>query len=110
MRLEHVARINISAQTRKELERLLRYYENLGNLSAAKRIMAILAVAAGNTYSKIVSIFKVSEESIRLWIKIFLLKGPEGLKSKKITGSPSKLTKSQKEKLEKFIIECPAAA
>ncbi|MDI6791458.1 MAG: IS630 family transposase [bacterium] len=110
MRLELGARISLSAQTRKKLEELLRYYENLGNLSAAKRIMAILAVVDGNTYSKITSILKVCAESIRLWIKTFLLKGPEGLKSKKIPGRPSKLTKSQKEKLEKFIIEGPAAA
>lgn len=103
-------RITIEKQTRKKLEELLQYYENIGDLPGAKRIMAILAVVDGNTYSKITSILKVCEESIRLWVKAFLLKGSDGLRSKKIPGRPPKLIKSQKEELEKIIIEGPAAA
>ena len=45
----------------------------------AKRIMAILAVADGILYSVIAAMLKVSEESIRLWVKAFLLRGVEDL-------------------------------
>ncbi|MBU2462204.1 IS630 family transposase [bacterium] len=89
---------------------MLSQAENRGDLNTAKRVMAILAVVGGNTYSKIASILKVCEESIRLWVKAFLLKGLEGLKSKKIPGRPPGLTKSQKKKLDKIITEGPTAA
>lgn len=103
-------RISLSNQTRKELEKLLRQSESRGDLNTAKRAMAILAVVGRNTYSKIASILKVCEESIRLWVKAFLLKGLKGLKSKKISGRPPKLTKFQKKELDKTITKGPAAA
>lgn len=53
---------------------------------------------------------KVSEESIRLWVKALLLKGIEGLKSKKSPGRPGKLTRTQKRELDDLITDGPAKA
>ena len=103
-------RITIGNQTLMQLEKMLRQSENRGDLRTAKRIMAVVAVADGNKYSNIGTILKVCEESIRLWVRDFLLKGPEGLKSSKIPGKPPKLTKSQKRELDKIITEGPIAA
>ena len=104
-------RISVRSETRNKLEKVLYQAENRGDLrTAAKRIMAILAVLDAVPYTKIASILKVSQESIRLWVKAFLLKGVEGLKSTKPPGKPSKLTKTQRKELDRIITEGPAKA
>ena len=76
-----------------------------------KRILAILSVTDGTPYSLIAEIIQVNEESIRLWVNIVLLKGIDGLKSKKgSAGRPPKLTKTQRKELDKLITEGPVKA
>lgn len=75
-----------------------------------KRILALMAVSDGILYSVIAANLKVTEESIRLWVNAVLLKGLNGLKSKKSPGRPSKLTKTERKKLAKLITEGPAKA
>ena len=72
--------------------------------------MAILAVANGTLYSTVADTLKVSEETIRLWINALLLKGIEGIKDKKPSGRPPKLTKTQRKELYKLISEGPEKA
>ncbi len=102
--------IVLKSKTRRELENIYQSARKRGDIATMKRIMAILGVAKINTYSTISSILKISEEAIRLWIKLFLLKGAKGLESKKGPGRPSKLTKSQKKELDKLITEGPEKA
>jgi transposase len=106
----HRARITLKVQTFIELHRMLRGAENAGNLNTAKRILAVLAVADETPFSTIATTLNVSEESIRLWVNMFLVKGVEGLRPKKPTGRPSKLTKTQKRELDKLITEGPTKA
>jgi transposase len=94
-------------QTRKKCIQLLQQAQNNGDLRGAKRIMAILAVADGARYSVIASTLKVSEESIRLWINAFLLKGIKSFIYKKPSGRPSKLTKAQRKQLDQLICQGP---
>ena len=89
---------------------MLHQARNSGNFPMIKRILAVLAVSEGTTYSMIATTLKVSKESIRLWTNTLLLKGLNGLKSKKAPGRPSKLTKTQRNELESLIIEGPAKA
>jgi transposase len=89
---------------------MLNHAQNAGNLAMAKRILAVLAVSDRTPYSIIATTLKVSKESIRLWVNTLLLKGVEGLKSKKSSGRPSKLTKTQRKELESLIIQGPAKA
>jgi transposase len=103
-------RLSLANNTRKKLERLLQSARNKGDLAIVKKILTILAVVEGHAYNLISEILKVSEESIRLWIRDFLLKGPEGLIARKSPGRPSKLTKTQKKELDRIITEGPAAA
>ncbi len=72
--------------------------------------MAIFAVAENHTYAAVCSVLGVCQESVRLWVKAFLLDGPKGLRSRKSPGRPSKLTKSQRRELEAIITEGPEAA
>lgn len=103
-------RIALRNKTRRKLEKLYQSAINRGDIATVKRIMAIFAIVSRITFFKISIILKVSEESIRLWVKAFVLEGPDGLRSKKIPGRPSKLTKSQKRELDKIITDGPAAA
>lgn len=103
-------RISVRIQTRKKLEKVLYQAENKGDLHTGKRIMAILAVLDGVPYTEIASILKVSQESIRLWVNAFLLKGVGGLKSTKPPGKPSRLTKTQRKELDRIITEGPTKA
>ena len=76
----------------------------------AKRIIAVLAVSERILYSQTATMLKVSEESIRLWVKALLVSGVEGLKPKKPNGRPSKLTKTQRKELDRLITEGPTKA
>ena len=62
------------------MHELLEKAQKNGNLRSAKRIMAVLAVIDGTLYSTIAATLKISEESIRLWVKAFLLKGVKSFK------------------------------
>ena len=89
---------------------MLKVAQNSGDLRTVKRILSIMAVLDGIRYSEIASTLKISEESIRLWVKGVLLKGLSALKSKKGPGRASKLTKTQREELDKLITEGPENA
>jgi transposase len=90
---------------------MLKQAQNSGDIRTIKRIQAILAVSNGISYSVIASTMQVSEESIRTWVNIVLLKGIKSLKSKKRSaGRPPKLTKNQRKELDKLITEGPAKA
>lgn len=101
--------ISLTNSTRKRLESLLKSAKKNGNLQTVIRIKAIFAVTEQYTYKSISEILKVSVESIRLWVMLLILKGPEGLISKKKPGRPSKLTKKQKKELSKIIDKGPTA-
>lgn len=102
--------MSLRNQTRKECLNLLKSAQRNGDLRMAKRIMALLAVADGTLYSVLAATLKVNEESIRLWVNSFLLKGVAGLKSNKYSGRPPKLTKTQKKELDKIITDGPEKA
>ena len=103
-------RIQLSNQTRAEIEQMLCHAEKRGDIRTAKRLMAILAVASGCLYEDIANFLKVDVESIRIWVNKLLSMGPEGLIAKKKPGRPSKLTKTQKRQLDKMICEGPEKA
>jgi len=103
-------RISLKNQSRRKCNEMLKQAQNSGDLRTVKRILAVLAVSDGILYSVIATNLKVSEESIRLWVKALLLKGVGGLKSNKSPGRPSKLTKTQRKELDKLIAEGPAKA
>lgn len=102
--------IKIRTKNKRKLKNIYQSARKRGDIATVKRIMAILAITERNSYSTISFVLKVSEESIRLWIKRYLLEGPKGLISKKGQGRPAKLTKSQRKELDKLITEGPVKA
>jgi transposase len=96
-------RLSLSRSAREELENKLKSAERKGDIRLVKRIWAIWLVCAGYRRQEISSVLKVCEESIRLWVGAFLLKGVNGLVSRKPPGRPPNLTKTQRKELERII-------
>ena len=65
-------RLTLAPPTRKALERGLRQAEGRGDVRTAKRMMAMLAVAAGYGYAQVAALLHVSEEALRLWVKALM--------------------------------------
>jgi transposase len=103
-------RITLKSETRKELESMLTFARKRGDLRTVLRILAIFMICEGITRSVIAATLGVCQEAIRLWVGSFLLYGPQGLKSKKPWGRKSKLTKTQKKKLDQMISDGPQKA
>lgn len=103
-------RLTLYSSQRKALENRLRSAEQCGNLRSAKRILAILSLSEGLSKVEIATMLKVSTETVRLWLRAFLLRGVLGTDVKRPPGKPSKLTKSQKKELGKIIDQGPLKA
>lgn len=84
--------------------------EKSGDLPKIKRIISILLFHSKISLSVISTTLKTSQEAIRLWLKNYLLKGLQGLVSKKSPGRPSKLTKTQRKELSALIENGPLKA
>jgi transposase len=102
-------RIVLSGGQRKALVKRLAAAEKRGDVAMVKRLLAIDAIIANTSIGDVARTLQVSAEAIRLWIKQLLLVGVSGLQSNKSPGRPSKLTKTQKRKLSKWIKAGPAA-
>lgn len=94
----------------KLLNDKLRKAQAMGNIPEAKRLMAILALGNQEDVRATASILRVTVEAIHGWVKKFLLHGIHGLRSRKPTGRPSQLTKSQKKELTELIEGGPEKA
>lgn len=105
-----VHRLNISLPVRKEMTRALEAARRAGNFQMVNRILVIFALCEGVFPEQVASMFGVSLETIEKWEKLFLVYGLKGLRSKKSSGRPPKLTKSQKHQLASIIEAGPAAA
>ena len=81
-----------------------------GDIRAAKRLMAILALGDQEDIRATASILRVTVEAIHGWVKKFLLHGIQGLSSRRPPGRASKLTKSQKKELAELIEGGPEKA
>jgi len=104
--------LSLTLKQKQDLINELSNARRRGNLTVVNRITAVLAIAEnGISVENIAKIIRVSNESIRAWVKKYILLGIKGLIIlKKSPGRPSKLTKSQRKKLVKFINDGPQAA
>jgi transposase len=100
-------RIALSSRTVKALEEKRTEADKKGDLNLFKKITAILALSEEIETSVIARLLEVSMESVRIWIRDFLLKGLRSLMVIKPKGRPSKLSKTQKEELGKLIENGP---
>lgn len=103
-------RISASKAIVKDLERKMNSAKEFGNIALFRRAQALFGVLADVGYEDIATTIGVSEESIRLWVRDFLVNGVSSLTSKKPSGRPPKLTKNEKRALKKAIKDGPEAS
>ena len=104
------ARIKASKPMITKLQEKISLAYDRGDLQAFRRAQGILGVLRGDRYEDIAQIVGVTVETIRLWIKSFLVDGLNSLKFKKTRGRPPKLTREQKKQLKQAIKHGPEAA
>jgi len=99
----------LEKRTMDQLQSMLDKAKYRGDLRTVTRIKAVLALICGSPIDVVASVLRVSLESIRLWFKAFVHKGPDGLRSLTSPGRPSKLSKTQKKELDELITNGPEA-
>src|SRR5437868_11878378 len=102
-------RLTISAPLRKELQQSLKTAQRLGRLRLAIRILAILALAAGQSEQQVATAFQVSVATVQHWKLQFLCYQLKGLQDRKSPGRKAKLTKTQKQQLAALLDAGPQA-
>ncbi len=85
------------------LEKAADIARGAGDLTKLTRILSILMLKKGISLQNIADTLRVTAESIRSWLKKYLLGGIMALNSKKSPGRPPKLTKTQRKDLGKII-------
>jgi len=104
------ARLKISKVMLRNLEQKIYYSISNGNFKLYMRAKAILWITEGQSFQWIADQLKISTETIRLWLKSFMLNGIKFLQVKGGRGKPPRLTKSQKKELMKIISKSPEEA
>lgn len=99
--------LKLSKYAEKTINSSIKRAEANGDLEKAKKLLTIKLFSVGKTTVQIAEILQVSTQSIRNWLKLYILKGIRGLKNGKSPGRPPKLTKTQKKQLSKLIISGP---
>jgi len=100
--------LSLSSSQHQALIKKLNKAEATGDLRTAKRVMAVLAVAEQGTVAAVARMLNVCDESVRSWVKRYLVNGVKGLVAKRPPGRNPRLTKSQRRELSKLIERGPA--
>ena len=103
-------RFTLSSVYKKLLLSKLKNAEKIGNIRLVKHILAILALAEGKTMPEITTMLKITAETVRLWLRDYLLYGSKSLRKGKSPGRPAKLKKAEKKELAQMIEAGPQEA
>lgn len=99
--------LRLSKKQKEQLASSMNRAESAGDLAKVKRLLTILLFDMNNTVQEIKEVLQVSDQSIRKWIKTYLIKGLRGLRSGKSPGRPPKLTKKQRKELYECLKASP---
>jgi len=103
-------RIRLKSESRQSLvERLHQAYAG-GHLRLVKRIHALLYVVEGESIAAVCTLLDLGEQTVRDYIRTFIVKGVDSLSYRQPSGRPPKLTKTQRKELSDLIIAGPEAA
>jgi transposase len=103
-------RISICNSLRKSVYERLRQAYATGNLRLIRRIHALLQIADGQPLTNVAEMLNLGEQTVRDYIRAFILKGVDSLVYKRPPGRPPKLTKTQRRELAKLIEDGPEKA
>src|SRR3989338_9085336 len=104
-----MSRITVTFQTKtlNELNALRDDFEKSRNISGILRIIAITAIAAGDSIQKVADLMRTCTETIKNWINEFLWMGVSSLTPIKSTGRPKILNDSEEEIIKKILAKTP---
>jgi transposase len=100
-------KLTLQAQTINTLNSSLLDFEKSRNLGGILRIIAIKAFSRGDSHEKIADTLNTCVETIRNWIKDFLVKGTQSFYPAKSTGRPKTLNDSEMKLLKKLLEKSP---
>jgi transposase len=103
-------RIAFCAETRKALVARLQDAYASHSTRLVRRIHALLALADGTSVDQIAHLLAVGEQTIRDWLRAFLVRGGASLVYRPREGRPPKLTPSQRGELKGLVLAGPEAA
>ena len=103
-------RIRLSSSFRQSLVEQLQQAYAGGHLRLVKRIHALHYVVDGKSEAEVSDLLHLGEQTVRDYIRTFILRGVDSLSDKQPSGRPPKLTKTQRKELADLIIAGPEAA
>lgn len=103
-------RIQVNHQILKSLYERLQQAYALGQLRLVKRIHAILSIVDGKDVSEVAEILNLSGQTVRNYVKAFLLRHLASLAYRFSPGRPAKLSVKQRKELSETIDTGPKAA
>lgn len=103
-------RISLGRKSWMVLTKRLREAYARGQLRLIKRIHALLYILEGRAIAEVATLLGLSEQTVRNYVKYFILQGLDSLVYKRPPGRPAKLTKNQRKELAKLIEEGPEKA
>ncbi len=102
-------RITFSKAHVKRLKQELEKAYVCGNLRAVRRLSVLIMIGGRMALGTILSVWNVSQQTVYNWLKDFLIYSWDSLECQKASGRPSRMTKSQKRDLSKWIEAGPEA-
>lgn len=103
-------RIRMSKETVKQLVSALQRAYKAGDVRMVRRISVLLDIERGEAVEAIAERHDVSRSSVYVWLRTLLVAGVASLQPRWQGGRPSKLTKTQKKRLQELIQDGPQAA
>ena len=92
--------IQLPAQTSEQISILDELYRTTKDVRLRQRAqLVLLAAEQGMTAGEIGEIVRLNEQSVRNWLKRYMVEGIEGLKDQPRPGAPSLVTDSYREQL-----------
>src|SRR5260370_10913592 len=102
-----MGRIAFCPATRKALVARLKQAYATHTTRLVRRIHALLALADGQSVDEVAQLLAVGEQTIRDWLRAFVLHGVASLVYRPREGRPPKLTPSQRTELKAAILAGP---
>jgi len=103
-------KIRFSNGTRQQFyARLQKAYVH-GSLRLVRRIHALLYIADDETVTDVAKMLGIGEQTVRDYVRTFLLRGIASLTYKRLPGRPPKLSKTQRKELAELIKAGPQEA
>jgi len=105
-----MSRITFREETIKRLKEELEKAYVRGDKQAVRRLSVLIMIGKRLNLASILALWNVSAQTVYNWLNEFVRERWESLRYEKAPGRPSRLTKTQKRKLDRKRVAMPAVA